>query len=158
MRTFPTFGRSAVPFLGISALALLALTACGTSTGSGPVTSLSPSTSAPAGGGGGATALTIVLKEGPTTAPQTWTLTCDPLGGTHPDPAGACAALAAVDDPFKPLDKSMACTQIYGGPQTATVTGTYKGTPVNASFARTNGCEISQWDTLAKALGSPGGN
>jgi Subtilisin inhibitor-like len=148
-----------VPLLGISALALLALAACGTqSGGSGPVTSLSPSASAPAGAGGGGTALTIVFKDTAAATPQTWTLTCDPTGGTHPDATGACAALAAVDDPFKPLDKTMACTEIYGGPQTATVTGTYKGSAVHASFARTNGCEIAQWDKLHAALGSAGGS
>ena len=114
------------------------------------------SPSAPAGGGSG-TSLTITVTEGPDAQPQTWTLTCDPVGGTHPDAAAACAALAAVEDPFKPVDKNMACTEIYGGPQTATVEGTYRGTAVNASFNRTNGCEISRWDAIAPTLVSAGG-
>lgn len=146
-----------VALLGVSALAALTLAACGSSAGGGPVTSLSPSGSAPAGGGSGGTSLTITFQDSATAAPQTWTLTCDPPDGTHPDAAGACAALAAAQDPFKPLDKSMACTEIYGGPQTATVTGTYQGSPVNASFARTNGCEIARWDAIHTVLGSAGG-
>jgi hypothetical protein len=136
-------------------VAVLLLAACGTASTGGPVTSGQPAASAPADGG--ETALTIVVKDDATAAPQTWTLTCAPPGGTHPDAAGACAALAALDDPFKPLDPSLACTQVYGGPQTAVVTGTYQGAPVNASFARTNGCEIAQWRALHALLGSAGG-
>lgn len=40
----------------------------------------------------------------------------------------------------------LVCTQVYGGPETATVTGTLDGKPVDASFSRTNGCEISRFD------------
>jgi hypothetical protein len=48
-------------------------------------------------------------------------------------------------------DPQRVCTQIYGGPQTARVTGTIRGRHVDRSFSRTDGCEISDWDR-AKAL------
>ena len=37
---------------------------------------------------------------------------------------------------------------LYGGPQTATVTGTYRGRPVDASFDRTDGCAIDRWNKV----------
>ncbi len=149
MRRHALLGMSA-----LAALSVMALAACGSQGSSGVGTSVAPS--APAGGDSG-TSLTITVLASPDAQPESWTLTCDPAGGTHPDAAGACAALAAADDPFKPASKEGACTQIYGGPQTATVTGTYEGTPVDASFSRTDGCEISRWDAIAPTLVSAGG-
>ena len=49
------------------------------------------------------------------------------------------------------------CTEIYGGPQTATVTGTFRGEPVSAEFSRTNGCEIARWDGHVALLVETGG-
>lgn len=131
------------------ALASLVLVGCAQqqSPGATPTTTPHPSAS-PSGG----TSLTITVREAPTAAPQSWTLTCNPPGGTHPDPAAACAQLAALPAPFAPTPKGMACTQIYGGPQTATVTGTYRGQPVDARFSRTDGCEISRWDRVSAVL------
>jgi len=45
------------------------------------------------------------------------------------------------------------CTQIYGGPQTATVRGSWGGQAVDASFSRENGCEIARWDAATAVLG-----
>ena len=59
--------------------------------------------------------------------------------------------------PFAPLPKGMLCTQIYGGPQTAKVEGTYRGVPTLAEFRRTDGCEISRWDAYAAVLVERGG-
>lgn len=42
----------------------------------------------------------------------------------------------------------MACTEIYGGPPTATITRVVEGGEVDASFNRSGGCEIDRWDTL----------
>ena len=47
----------------------------------------------------------------------------------------------------------MACTQQFGGPETATVTGTLHGDEVAARFSRENGCEISRWEKVAELLG-----
>ena len=50
----------------------------------------------------------------------------------------------------------MACTQQFGGPETATVTGTFRGEKVNARFSRENGCEISRWQKVEELLGAAG--
>ncbi|MFP5311915.1 MAG: serine protease inhibitor, partial [Actinomycetes bacterium] len=52
---------------------------------------------------------------------------------------------------------AQACTQQYGGPQTAAVTGVVDGVAVDSTFARTNGCEISAWNAAKDVLGSAGG-
>ena len=49
-----------------------------------------------------------------------------------------------------PSDK--ACTQIFGGPETATISGRVNGEPVDARFARNNGCEIARWDSVSALL------
>lgn len=49
-------------------------------------------------------------------------------------------------------EKQRACTQIYGGPQTAHVTGTIDGVKVDRRFTRTNGCEIADFDRAAALL------
>ena len=95
------------------------------------------------------TALTITLVSDDGVDPQTYELKCDPPGGDHPQAAEACDALdAAGAGVFEPVPKDQMCTQIYGGPQTATVKGTYKGDRVDAEFQRTNGCEVARWDKL----------
>jgi hypothetical protein len=76
------------------------------------------------------------------------TLTCDPDGGTHPDPNGACDMLLENEDALKPVPGDVACTEIYGGPQLATISGS----GVDATLSRTNGCEIARWDALAPLL------
>ena len=44
------------------------------------------------------------------------------------------------------------CTDIFGGPQTATVEGTIRGKAVSARFARRNGCEIARWEAASPLL------
>lgn len=83
-------------------------------------------------------------KDGPT---KLWTLGCPPTG-TLPDPAGACRRLAAVDQPFAPVPKGVACTEVYGGPQVAEVRGTFQNHPVNTRFTRTDGCQIARWNKV----------
>ena len=86
---------------------------------------------------------------------KTWTLTCRPTGGDHPNAAAACAALAETSDPFGPVPADVACTEIYDGPEVATIVGTSGGTSVNAHYTRTNGCEISRWDAIAAVFNLP---
>ncbi|MEX2292068.1 MAG: SSI family serine proteinase inhibitor [Mycobacteriales bacterium] len=83
---------------------------------------------------------------------QRWTLTCDPPGGTHPDATRACQDLAAQETPFAPLPADAVCTQVFAGPQTATVTGSYRGEQVDLRLSRTDGCRASQWDRLGALL------
>jgi hypothetical protein len=51
--------------------------------------------------------------------------------------------------PALPLPPDLMCTQIYGGPEEAEITGTLDGEQVQASVSRQNGCEIDRWDRLA---------
>jgi Subtilisin inhibitor-like len=103
------------------------------------------------------TRLTITVRATRTAPPKTSTLTCDPVGGTLAKAKEACAALAtaaaAGKDPFAPTPKDQMCPMIYGGPQTAAVTGTWNGQKVDATFDRKNGCEIKRWDALAPLFG-----
>jgi hypothetical protein len=79
--------------------------------------------------------------------------TADASGFSGRDPARLCAVaqrlasfLTRVPDPRR------ACTQIYGGPETARVRGTIEGREVDRRLSRTNGCEIADWDRLALLL------
>ena len=83
---------------------------------------------------------------------ETWTLTCDPAGGTHRDPDDACARLAALQNPFAPPPPDEICTDQYGGPEEALISGTYRGEPVSYELARTNGCEIGRFERLGFLL------
>jgi Subtilisin inhibitor-like len=84
--------------------------------------------------------------------PISATLTCGPPGGTHLRAKEACSALGQHSDSFAPVPEDVACTEIYGGPETATVSGILDGQRVQAQFNRSNGCEIARWDALAPLL------
>jgi hypothetical protein len=132
---------------GIGALLLLAATAC----------AAAPRTDA-AGTPRPQNDLTIRADAGDGSAPKTWTLACDGAAkGTHPDPAAACAHLQRLHDPFAPLPGDVACTEQFGGSQTAHVTGVWSGNPVDLELTRTDGCRISQWDHLGPLLPMPVG-
>ncbi|MGW0365037.1 SSI family serine proteinase inhibitor [Streptomyces sp. NPDC002990] len=85
-------------------------------------------------------------------------LECDPVGGDHPEARQACARLDRFAeegrDPFAPLSKRQVCSMQHGGPATARITGTWNGRKVDATFRRTNGCEISRWNELEPLLPS----
>jgi len=69
-----------------------------------------------------------------------------------PEDSEVCGALADIDPKtFDPVPGDQACTQQYGGPETATVKGTLDGKQIDAKFSRVNGCEIARWDA-AKPL------
>jgi len=128
----------------VAALAAATLSACGSEGGSdaAPGDSSGDASSA-------TTSLTIVVTATEGGEPSTYELTCDPVGGDHPQAEQACAAVAkAGASVFDPVPADQSCTMIYGGPQTATVTGTYEGKDVDASFSRQDGCEIDRWEKL----------
>lgn len=137
------------------------LAACGggsSAAGGSPVPSLTLSsqspTAVPTPTASGATSLTVVVDDG--SGPVTWSLECDPPGGDHPDPAAACAALDAKGaTALLPVPKDQMCTMVYGGPEKATVEGTWRGNPVSTTFDRSNGCEIARWTALAGLLPAP---
>ena len=125
----------------LALLPLLLLAAC-----AGQDSVSAPPASAPA------TSLVVEVRADQGADPVRWTLVCDPAGGDHPDPAAACRHLAAATEPFAPIPADALCTQQYGGPQTATVRGTYRGEPVDLALSRTDGCRIAQWDALGPLL------
>ncbi|MDQ3616821.1 MAG: subtilase-type protease inhibitor [Actinomycetota bacterium] len=77
--------------------------------------------------------LRVTVRSGPNAAVKTYTLRCDPPGGEHPDPEAACAALARAPRALAPVPKGLGCTEIYGGPQTATIDGIWRGELVSSS-------------------------
>ncbi|GGY50150.1 SSI family serine proteinase inhibitor [Streptomyces xanthochromogenes] len=109
------------------------------------------------GGGQTEDRLTVTVDDVPGVE-GTYTLECHPAGGSHPRAQQACDKLDSVTtwgkDPFAPVPKDRACTFVYGGAATAHVTGSWAGRPVDATYSRTNGCEISRWDNLVPVLPS----
>ncbi|MFJ8592077.1 SSI family serine proteinase inhibitor [Streptomyces sp. NPDC093598] len=136
----------------------------------GSLTAVSPAAYAQAGGigllsptkpgGPDRDHLTVTVRNAGGGADGTFELYCGPDGGSHPDPRGACAALERDtrwgQDVFAPAPKGGFCTMQYGGPATAHVTGTWAGRPVDATYDRRDGCQISRWDRLVPLLPSVG--
>jgi len=99
------------------------------------------------------TRLTVTVSETGNPATEgTFQLRCDPSGGSHPAAERACARLAELADegadPFAPVPRGTMCTQQYGGPAGARVTGNWRGRHVGAVFSRADGCEIARWNNL----------
>lgn len=110
----------------------------------------------------GTAMLTISIKQNPDSAAAEYVLECtkDGVGAatTVRNPEAACEAVRRLGSDFfnaKP-DPNRMCTQQYGGPQTATVSGTVDGQRVHASFSATDGCEIARWNALQTILGPAG--
>ncbi|MEE1930187.1 SSI family serine proteinase inhibitor [Streptomyces sp. TRM 70351] len=101
--------------------------------------------------------LVITYQEEDAAEAEQFELRCHPAGGTHPAAQDACAAVdqatrTRARSLWEPVGQDVMCTQIYGGPQTARVTGTWGGRQVDSRFERTNGCEIDRWDAMTPAL------
>jgi hypothetical protein len=143
--------RSVATAVLLTAATLVTAAACGTEkaeTGDSTVPTAATASSAKV------TALTITLKKSPSSAARTWTLTCDPAGGSHPSPKKACAQLAEnADQAFKPLPSDAVCTEIYGGPEQGTVTGTWQGAPVRMEYQRKDGCGLDRWSKVSELFG-----
>ena len=111
--------------------AVLAATAPGASPGSGPI------------------ALRVVYAEDGR-EPETrivHTLRCDPPRGTLPRRTAACRELRRLESStLRPVPAGRACTEIYGGPQVAIVSGTVAGRRVWARLRRDDGCQIDRWE------------
>ena len=104
------------------------------------------------------TTLTVTYRKDATSSPTTWMLRCNPARGTLPRPGVACRRLAVGGAKlFAPAPRNVACTQVYGGPQTALVTGLVAGRRVWARFSRVDGCQIARWIRLSPWLLPPGG-
>ncbi|MDQ0386770.1 hypothetical protein J2S54_003590 [Streptomyces sp. DSM 42143] len=151
----------AARLLGAAALSVasLALSAAHPAAAAGPHLP----TAAAAPGAPAADHLTITVRDAGAGADGTYELSCGPAGGTHPDPEGACAVVERDtrwgQDAFAPVPEGSLCTMQYGGPATAHVTGTWAGRPVDVTYDRRDGCEISRWDRMVPLLpevGAPG--
>ncbi|MFI0357314.1 SSI family serine proteinase inhibitor [Actinomadura sp. 9N407] len=130
---------------------ILSLAACGDEQANGPsadkpsaTTSVQPS---------GQDSLTIEVKASAQAPAKTWKLSCDPANGDHPKAQQACAALGKVKEPFKPVPPDQMCTKIYGGPEVATVKGTWQNERINTRFTRADGCELNRWSKVAPLFG-----
>lgn len=108
--------------------------------------------------------LTVRLTEAPGTAERTFRLEATGgavTGGTGlPDPAAALESVErfGADIFFPRPGPPKLCTQQYGGPQRARVTGWFHGREVNSAFSRTDGCEIARWRAMAPLLGGRTGS
>ncbi|MCB5273626.1 hypothetical protein BJG92_01150 [Arthrobacter sp. SO5] len=108
--------------------------------------------------------LTVRLTEAPGAPEYTFRLAAD--GGTVspastlPDPAAALEAVQRFgEDVFFPQPgPPKMCTQQYGGPQVAVVTGWFLGREVRSAFSRTDGCEIARWRAMMPLLGGLAGS
>lgn len=127
-----------------------------------PRTTPPPASPPPAAGGQLSATLTVSIRQSADASPQEYILECTDgaisPATTLPNPAGACAALSQVGEQvfFTPPNLTRQCTQEYGGPQTAIITGTLNGQPVNKAFSLTDGCEISLWNSMEPILGRAG--
>lgn len=115
-----------------------------------------PGTSVPASGG---IELSIRFDDGAGDT-QTATLTCRDdvqraggyLDGKAPV-SELCTQARSIEELLTTQpDERRACTQIYGGDETARVTGTIDGMKVDRRFTRTNGCEIADYRRAAALL------
>ncbi len=83
---------------------------------------------------------------------KTYTLECAPARGSLPRAASACTQLLKLSTPFRPVPQGAVCTEQYGGPQQALVTGEFKGRSIWVVFSATNGCQISRSKRLSFLL------
>jgi hypothetical protein len=113
--------------------------------------------SSPNGGDAHAVDLSIRADDGAGTVKEA-RLECsgtktDVRGLPGRDPAELCGLARQLAAFFarKP-EAGRACTQIYGGPEAASVRGTIGGREVERRFSRRNGCEIADWERVAPLL------
>lgn len=116
-----------VPFL------VVALAACGGADVQGP----GVGSTAPPAPTAAATRLVVTVWADPSTIAAPTVTTVENAPG------------ATVRD-FAPTDPGQACTEIYGGPGKATITGMLDGGTVSATFTRSNGCAIARWERLVQ--------
>jgi hypothetical protein len=97
--------------------------------------------------------LTVTVRpDGPDGPARRRSIECQQLGPKAPEPA--CQRLAGLTpEQLAPVPAGTACTQIYGGPGVARVSGELRGKRVDARFELSNGCEIERWDRNRVLLG-----
>jgi len=133
--------RNGARYLLIAAICAAAATACGSKP--------EPSSGAASAPAPPKVSLDITVSTTPSAPSKHWTLKCDPAGGTHPDPAAACAVLLKAKDLFKPLPKGIMCPMIRVGTKTAVIEGTYFGKHVDTRLTP-GGCELAKWNEVGQ--------
>ena len=84
---------------------------------------------------------------GPGGAVRRSALRCD---AAHRPPL--CPTLGRVLRSIRPLPATAVCSELYGGPATARISGTLNGEPVDLRFDLANGCEIARMHAAAPLL------
>jgi hypothetical protein len=141
-----------------AACALLAA-ACGSTaapgTGSGTATSTTgPGTAGTSSAGTTSSAkvsLDVSFLASPTTAARHYTLTCEPAGGTAPDPATACTRLLKGTSVFAPQPAHIMCPMIIANAGRIIVSGTYLGQKVHETIVD-GGCQLSRYAKLKQVF------
>ena len=69
------------------------------------------------------------------------------------EPRALCAQARRLG-PFlaRPVDPLRPCTLVYGGPERARITGEVGARRIDRRLARSDGCEIADWDRAAALL------
>jgi Subtilisin inhibitor-like len=134
--------RTGARYFLIAAICAAAATACGSTTA--PTSAAAPGSAAPP-----KVSLDIRVSGGPGKPTEHWTLQCDPAGGTHPDPAQACAVLLKAKTPFAAPTKGVECPMILASSKTATVKGVYFGQHVDTTFVQ-GGCQLARWAKIGQ--------
>ncbi|MGF1665669.1 MAG: hypothetical protein ACFCVC_05285 [Acidimicrobiia bacterium] len=121
-----------------------------------------PTTVAP--GGGQAIGTIDITITHPDADPVGYTIGC--TGDAFPvtpevqgvDGAAACDRLAdpvVLDRLVNGVPADQVCTEIYGGPDVAVITGSINNEEIDATVDRANGCGIDDWDTLLAGVLPP---
>ena len=142
----------ALTFSSVVALLMIAAAGCGTDAPkSAKQTSAKPKTTKPKPGDPPEAQLHVTVRETKDGETYEGDLKC-PHNTRELSPASmACAALMdphLLDEPAQ----DMACTEIYGGPETATISGTLNGEEIDLKLDRTDGCRIDQWERALPVL------
>jgi hypothetical protein len=145
-----TGGRRAAAGIAIAGLALVGCGSVAAPSGGGSGSgSASGSSSSPAAAP--KASLTITVLNGPDKKISHWTLSCDPAGGTHPDPAKACAALEAIKNPFAQVRTGQDCPMILASSRRATFVGTWFGAKVDRTIID-GGCDLANWSKIGQVV------
>ncbi len=99
-----------------------------------------------------------VVIQNPQGSPVSYVIRCDSgeailRGDAQIDARAACSALArpgVQNRLVRGPSPEQVCTQVYGGPQTALLSGSLEGQSVNTVVTRDDGCGIGDWDNLMK--------
>jgi hypothetical protein len=146
----------------VGAAIALAAPGCGNDDTGGAINAGPTSSAAPV-----EVALVVTVTAGGAGADRHGSISCqgtNAIGTGHLlEPAAAAAACALVQPGSAAEQRLTAgakagqlCTQQYGGPQQAKVTGTLRGRTIDTTFDRKDGCGIADWELVRALLGPAG--